>query len=311
MRVIFMGTPDFAVGTFQKIWEAGHEIVLAVTQPDRPKGRGKSVTFSPVKIAAQERDIPVFQPQKIREPENIEQLGRYAADIIVVAAYGQILPKEILEMPKYGCINVHASLLPKYRGAAPIQWAVINGDPEAGVTIMQMDEGMDTGDMIDTVRVKLDPDETGGSLFEKLAKEGAALCVKVMKDLEDGTAEWTPQNDSQATHVGMISKSLGHIDWRKPAAEIERLIRGLNPWPSAYTYIRGKSFKLWKARVLPQEQKNKEPGTILWVKKDTIGVAAGDGVLEILEVQLEGKKRMPAGDFIRGFSLSEGEKFGE
>ena len=247
MRVIFMGTPDFAVGTLEAILAAGHEVVLTVTQPDKPKGRGKIMQSSPVKMCALKHGIVTYQPKKIREKECIEYLRGFAPDMIIVAAFGQILPKEILEMPKYGCVNVHASLLPKYRGAAPIQWAVINGDAVSGVTTMRMDTGLDTGDIIEKTEVVLAADETGGSLFDRLAREGAALCVHTMQSIEEGTAVYTKQKEEEATHVGMISKQMGYIDWKQPAAAIERLIRGLNPWPSAYTRLNGKTFKIWKA----------------------------------------------------------------
>ena len=250
MRVSFMGAQDVSVGTLEAIIEAGHEVALVVTQPDKPKGRGKTMQYTPVKECALSHGIEVFQPVKIRETANIEYLRKFNADIIIVVAFGQILSKSILDMPRYGCINVHASLLPKYRGAAPIQWAVINGDEFTGVTTMRMDEGVDTGDMIAKSTVRLAPDETGGSLFDKLSAEGARLCVETMKMIEDGTAEYTPQNSEEATHTSMISKELGFIDWTKPAVEIERLIRGLNPWPSAYTHLNGKTFKVWSAKVI-------------------------------------------------------------
>ena len=271
MRVIFMGTPDFAVGTLEEMIKAGHEVVLVVTQPDKPKGRGNAVQFPPVKECALAHNIEVFQPKKIREEENVEYLRKYNADIMVVAAFGQLLPKSILDMPKYGCINVHASLLPKYRGAAPIQWAILNGDTVSGVTIMQMDVGMDTGDMIAKREVLLSEEETGGSLFDKLAKIGAELCVETMAEIENGTAIRTPQNSDEATHVSMISKELGCIDWNKSAVEIERYVRGLNPWPSAYTKLGGKTFKIWKAKVV-EGNSEVQPGQIAKVTKDTLEV---------------------------------------
>ena len=296
MRVIFMGTPDFSVGTLQALIDAGHEVVLAVTQPDKPKGRGKSMQFPPVKEAALEHGIEVYQPRRVREPECVEYLRSFDADIIVVVAFGQILPKEILEMPKYGCVNVHASLLPKYRGAAPIQWAVINGEKVSGVTTMRMDEGLDTGDMILKEEVVLDEKETGGSLFDRLSGVGAKLCVRMLEAIEDGTT--------------LIKKQFGIIDWNKPAAEIECLIRGLNPWPSAYTYLNGKTLKIWAAAV-KDETSDKEPGELTEVTKHSVGVQTGDGILMLEEVQLEGKKRMSADAFLRGNALSEGMKLGE
>ena len=309
MRVIFMGTPDFATGTLEEIVLAGHEVVGVVTQPDKPKGRGKTLMPTPVKEVAMKYNLPVYQPKKVREPEFVEVLRGLKPDVMVVAAFGQIISKEILEMPKYGCINVHASLLPAYRGAAPIQWAVINGDKESGVTIMQMDEGIDTGDMIEKVVVSIAEDETGGSLFDKLSQAGAKLCVKVLQDLEDGKAVREKQPEESTTpYARMIDKKMGAIDWEKPAKEIEQLIRGLNPWPSAYTRLQGKTLKIWKAEVL-LEHSQEAPGQITEVTKDSIVVQTGQGRLKILELQLEGKKRMDAASFLRGYALKEGESF--
>lgn len=304
-----MGTPDFAVGTLEAIIEAGHEVVLVVTQPDKPKGRSGALQFPPVKECAVAHGIEVFQPTRIRLEENVEYLKKYDADIFVVAAFGQILPKSILDMPKHGCINVHASLLPKYRGAAPIQWAVINGDPVTGVTIQQMDIGVDTGDIIVTKELAIAEDETGGGLFDKLAVVGAEACIEALTQIENGTATRTPQNHEEATHVSMISKEFGLIDWNKPAVEIERLIRGLNPWPSAYTKLDGKTFKIWKAKVV-SEEKEGEAGCIIHVDKGTMEVQTGKGVLSLLEVQLEGKKRMEVDAFLRGYSVEEGKLLG-
>ncbi len=305
MKVIFMGTPDFAVGALEAIIDAGHDVVLCVTQPDKPKGRGKTMQYTPVKECALAHGIEVFQPAKVKETVNIEYLKKFNPDIIIVAAFGQILPKAILDMPKYGCVNIHASLLPKYRGAAPIQWAVINGEEFTGVTTMKMNEGLDTGDMIAKVQVRLDEDETGGSLFDKLAKAGAQLCVSTMEMIENGTAVYTPQNSEEATHTTMISKELGRIDWKKPAIEIERLIRGLNPWPSAYTKLDGKTFKIWKAKVVDMEN-DSQPGCIIKTDKEAIYVQTGEKVLALYEVQLEGKKRMDAGSFLRGYQVETG-----
>ncbi len=308
MRVIFMGTPDFAVGTLEAVLAAGHEVVLVVTQPDKPKGRGKVMQASPVKLCAQKHGIVTYQPKKIREKECIEYLREFAPDIIIVAAFGQILPKEILEMPKYGCVNVHASLLPKYRGAAPIQWAVINGDAVSGVTTMRMDTGLDTGDMIEKTEVVLAADETGGSLFDRLAREGAALCVHTMQSIEEGTAVYTKQDETEATHVGMISKQMGYIDWKQPAIVIERLIRGLNPWPSAYTRLNGKTFKIWRAEA-EEGNSQKDAGTVVFFDKKQLKIQTGDGMLSLLEVQLEGKKRMDIEAFLRGYEIAEGTVF--
>ncbi|MCD8148284.1 MAG: methionyl-tRNA formyltransferase [Clostridiales bacterium] len=308
MKIIFMGTPDFSVGTLEALLAAGHDVVLAVTQPDKPKGRGKSVQFPPVKEAALAHGIEVYQPRRVREPECIEYLKTFRADIIVVVAFGQILPREILEMPPCGCVNVHASLLPKYRGAAPIQWAVINGEKISGVTTMRMDEGLDTGDIILQEEVALEEKETGGSLFDKLSGTGARLCVKTLEAIEDGTAVYTPQDHAQATKTGLISKKFGLIDWNRPAAQIECLVRGLNPWPSAYTKLNGKTFKIWAADVV-SEDTGKTPGSIAKVAKDAIYVQTGDGILVLGEVQLEGKKRMRCGDFLRGYAVDESIRF--
>lgn len=308
MKVIFMGTPDFAVETLEAIIEAGHEVVLCVTQPDKPKGRGKVMQFSPVKECALSHGIEVFQPIRIKEADNVAFLQQYAPDIIVVAAFGQILPRSILDMAPYGCINVHASLLPKYRGAAPIQWSVINGDEITGVTIQRMDIGVDTGDIISKRELRLAPDETGGSLFERLAHLGATLCVDTINDIAEGRATYTPQNHDVATHTSMIHKELGNIDWNKSAVEIERLIRGLNPWPSAYTHLNGKTLKIWSASVLLQNSKE-TPGCICEVTKDHLCVQTKEGVLVLNEVQLEGKKRMDCGSFLRGYEVEQGSFF--
>lgn len=310
MRVIFMGTPDFATGTLEEIVKAGHEVVGVITQPDKPKGRGKTMMPTPVKETALKYDLPVYQPKKVRESEFVELLRSLNPDVMVVAAFGQIITKEILDMPKYGCINVHASLLPAYRGAAPIQWAVINGDKESGVTIMQMDEGIDTGDMIEKAVVPIAEDETGGSLFDKLSHTGAKLCVKVLKDLEEGTAVREKQPEESTTpYAKMIDKKMGEVDWKKSAKEIEQLIRGLNPWPSAYTKVHGKTLKIWKANVL-SETSQMNPGQIARVTKDGFAVQTGQGILEIQELQLEGKKRMDTSSFLRGYPLAEGECLG-
>ena len=311
MKVIFMGTPDFSVGTLEALAEAGHEVVLAVTQPDKPKGRGGKMQYTPVKEAALARDIPVYQPKKIREPECIEELKKYNADIMVVIAFGQILPKEILQMTPYGCINVHASLLPKYRGAAPIQWAVIDGEKVSGVTTMQMNEGLDTGDMILKTEIPLDQKETGGSLHDKLAEAGAKLCVETLKCLEDKTATWEPQGESTTAYAKMLDKKMGNIDWGQPAVRIERLVRGLNSWPSAYTHWGEKVLKIWKAKAEPQKEKGgaASPGTVLEVGKDSFTVQTGGGILRISELQIPGKKRMEASAFLRGYTLETGTVF--
>lgn len=306
MRVIFMGTPDFSVGTLEALVDAGHEVVLAVTQPDKPKGRGGKMQYTPVKEAAIAHDIPVYQPKRIRDPQCIEELRKYEADIMVVIAFGQILPKEILEMTPYGCVNVHASLLPKYRGAAPIQWAVINGEKVSGVTTMQMDEGLDTGDMLLKTEVALDAGETGGSLHDKLAQAGAALCVETLRALEQNCVPREAQGESPTDYARMLDKHMGNINWSESAQVIERLIRGLNPWPSAYTDWNGKVMKLWSADVL-DETTEKAPGTIVRVEKDGFCVQTGEGLLKVTELQIPGKKKMDAAAFLRGCHIEEGE----
>ena len=307
MRVIFMGTPDFSVGTLEALIAAGHEVCLAVTQPDKPKGRGGRMQYTPVKEKALFYNIPVYQPKRVRDPECVEELRKYKADVMVVVAFGQILPKEILEMTPYGCINVHASLLPKYRGAAPIQWAIIEGEKVTGVTTMQMDEGLDTGDMILKTEVPVTADETGESLHDKLAAAGAALCVETLKALEDGTAVREKQGDSPTAYAKMLTKELGNIDWAEPAVKIERLVRGLNSWPSAYTHWNGKVMKIWRAAAEAAETADVQPGTVVSVEKESFAVQTGDGVLRVLEVQMPGKKRMDAGAFLRGNTMEPGE----
>lgn len=313
MKVVFMGTPDFAVATVQAIADAGHEISLVVTQPDKPRGRGKEMQFPAVKTWAVEHHIPTYQPKRIRDEEAVERLRQEEADIFIVAAFGQILPKEILDMPKLGCVNVHASLLPKYRGAAPIQWAVMNGDKVSGVTTMQMGVGLDDGDMLLKEEVLLAEDETGGSLFDRLAEVGGALCVRTMEGLEKGTITPIPQKEEEATHVGMIKKSMGQMDFTKDAVVLERLVRGLNPWPSAYTRLGGKTLKIWKARVEMQSQgwDHGMPGEVVASDEHGIVVASGNGFLVLEEIQLEGKKRMNAADFLRGRDVPVGIMLGE
>lgn len=305
MRIIFMGTPDFAVPSLQACIDH-HDVIAVVTQPDKPKGRGKTLTCSPVKELAVKNHIPVYQPAKVRQegfPEMIQQMN---PDVIVVVAFGQLLPESILHAAKLGCINVHGSLLPKYRGAAPIQWAVINGEKESGVTTMYMAKGLDTGDMIDKAVVPLEPKETGGSLFDKLCTVGAELLTKTLEKLENGTAVRIPQKDEESSYAGMLDKSLGQIDWSKDAESLERLIRGLNPWPSAYTRLHNKTLKIWQSDVT-EGRPDTVPGTIIEVNKNAIVVQAGKDALSITELQLEGKKRMMTSAFLLGYEIKPGE----
>lgn len=305
MKIIFMGTPDFAAGSLQKLLESEHQVVAVVTQPDKPKGRGGTMQSPPVKEAAKQAGVMVCQPVRVRNPEFLKVLQDLEADVVVVVAFGQILPPEILSMKRYGCINVHASLLPKYRGAAPIQWAVINGETESGVTTMQMDAGLDTGDMLLKAVVPLSAKETAGSLFVKLKEAGAELLLKTLDGLASGTITPQKQGETPTAYAKMLKKEMGLIDWTKDAVVIERLIRGLNPWPSAYTKLDGKTLKIWAADVIPKES-GKAPGSIIEAAKDRILVQTGNGLLAIKNLQLEGKKRMDADAFLRGFPLKEG-----
>ena len=310
-----MGTPEIAATVLKSVLASEHEVVAVVTQPDKPKGRGHEMAFPPVKEVALAASIPVMQPQRAKDEAFIEELAALHPDIILVAAYGKLLPKAILDMPKFGCINVHASLLPKYRGASPIQWAVLNGDEKSGVTIMHMAETMDTGDIILTEEVVLAEDETAGSLHDKLAEIGGPLLVKAMNALETGRAPRIRQNEEEATHVKMLDKTMGNLDFSRPAVQLERFIRGLNPWPTAYTRLEGKMLKLWKAEVIAAEEvskeaKSKAAGTIVAVAKDYFDVITGDGLLRIRELQLEGKRKMTAEEFLRGYALESGNMLG-
>ena len=307
MRVLFMGTPEFAVPTLEALIQE-HEVIGVYTQPDKPKGRGKAMAFPPVKEKALEHNIPVYQPAKVRVPEVVAEIEAMNPDAIVVVAFGQILPESILNIPKYGCINVHASLLPKYRGAAPIQWAIIDGEEVTGVTTMQMDEGLDTGDMLLKTIIPIEKKETGGSLFDKLAEAGAKLCVETLDGLALKTIVPEKQGETPTAYAKQIKKELGDIDWTKKGIEIERLIRGLTPWPSAYSNWNGKVMKIWDAEIVEGNTED-VPGTIVSVEKDAFYVQTGDGLLKVCELQIPGKKRMDAGAFLRGYQVKTGERF--
>lgn len=308
MRIVFMGTPDFAVGSLQALCESGkHEILAVVTQPDRPKGRGNKLLQTPVKEYALAQGLTVYQPQKVKTPEFVELLHELQPELIVVAAFGQFLSKEILKLPKYGCINVHASLLPKYRGAAPIQYAIIKGEKESGVTIMQMDIGMDTGAMLDKVVVPIAENTTMGELHDALREQGATLLLEVIDKIAAGTAVAEPQDDAQATYATLLDRSMEHIDWSKTAQEVHNLIRGFNPAPSTFTKLpNGKSLKIWGSKMTDKSSAA-AAGTVIETGKHSFFVACGEGVLEITEVQPESKKRMPAQVFLNGRGVQEGD----
>lgn len=302
MKIVFMGTPEIATGCLQKIIDEKHEVIGVVTQPDKPVGRGKKMGMPPVKELAIKYDIPVYQPVKAREESFVEILRELNPDVIVVVAFGQILPKSILDIPKLGCINVHVSLLPKYRGAAPINWVIINGEEKTGVTTMYMDEGLDTGDMILTSEFDLDDNITAGELHDKMMEIGAETLKETLDLIEQGTAPRIPQNHDEFTYAPMMNKSLGNIDFSKSAKEIHNLVRGVNPWPSAYTSYNGDTMKVWKTKVL-DEKSNGTCGKILKVDKEGIRVSTNDNVLLIEEIQMPGKKRVLVSEYIKGNNI--------
>lgn len=311
MRAVFMGTPEIAAEVLKSLLlSSKHEIIAVVTQPDRPKGRGRLLSKSPVKLIAESYGIPVLQPEKVKAPDAVEQLRQLAPDIILVAAFGQILSKEILDIPKYGCLNVHASLLPEYRGAAPIQWAIIDGKEKTGVTIMRMDEGLDTGDMICREEIEITAGETGGSLHDKLAAAGGPLLLSAMEQVEAGTAVYEPQKQEASTYAKMLRKEMGKLDFTYSAEYLERLIRGLNPWPSAYTYWQGKALKFWRASVSYDRFEACPCGTLVSVKDGMLWIMTGNGILRVQELQPDGKRRMTTEEFLRGYPLVPGLVFG-
>lgn len=312
MKIVYMGTPDFSVGALEALIQAGHEVTAVVTQPDKAKGRSGQMQCSPVKECAVRHGIPVLQPAKIRTPESVDELKKYEADIYVVAAFGQILSREILEMPEFGCVNIHASLLPKYRGAAPINQCILDGERETGVTIMQMDAGVDTGDILTQKKVIIEDKETAQTLFDKLAQAGAELIVETLPLIERGEVTPVRQDERLASHVKMMDKSMGEIDWTQDAVCIERLVRGLNPWPSAYTSHQGRNVKIWKSDALMADGggDSKEPGTIAAVTKDFFDVVCGKGILRVYELQMEGKKCMDTRSFLLGNQWKAGMRLG-
>lgn len=323
MRIVYMGTPEFAAVALDAIVKE-HEVVAVITQPDKPQGRNRKLVPTPVKVKAQAYDIPVYQPVKIREEESVQMIRDYNPDVIVVAAYGQILPESILNIPKYGCINIHASLLPKYRGAAPIERAIIDGEVMTGVTTMYMEKGLDTGDMIEKAEVPITGEDTGASLHDKLAEAGAALILTTLAKLEAGTVTRTKQDDAQSCYAAMLTKELGRMDFTRPAVELERLIRGLNPWPCAYTTIDGKNVKLYKAEVINLDAQMRQtlqekseqilafaPGEIVEVAKKYFVIACGEGALRVWKLQPEGKKAMDTSAYLNGNPLKPGMQAGE
>lgn len=309
MKIVFMGTPDFAAGALKSLIEAGHEITAVVTQPDKAKGRSQELLPPPVKVVALEHGIPVLQPVRIKRPEEVEKLKQYPADIYVVAAFGQILSQEILDIPEFGCLNIHASLLPKYRGASPIQHVIIDGEEKTGITIMQMDAGLDTGDMLYQKEIVISPKDTYASLHDKLMVLGGEAIVEALPLLEQGKLVPRKQEDALSCYAHLIDKTMGELDFTKSAEILDRLIRGLNPWPSAYTTYHGKQLKVWEAEPVKSPKAGK-PGEILAVEKDAVLVAAGSGALRITSLQLSGKKRMSAHDFLLGMRMTPGEILG-
>lgn len=304
MRIVFMGTPDFAVPSLQALIDAGHDVCAVYTQPDKPQGRKQILTAPPVKTLALEHDIPVFQPNTLKNEDEQARLRELAPEVIIVVAYGKLLPKAVLDIPPHGCINVHGSLLPRWRGAAPIQWAVIAGDDMAGVTTMQMAEGLDTGDMLLTYETKVGEKETAGELFDRLAQSGAELLTQTLVKLDEITPR--PQDDAQSCYAHMLDKQMAVIDWSKSAHEIDCLIRGLNPWPIALTTLSGERLKVFAAE---KANGNGEPGTVLEADpKKGLTVACGEGALKLTEIQLVGGKRMKATDFLRGHAIEVGTK---
>lgn len=304
MKILFMGTPEIAEGCLKELIKNNLDVIGVVTQPDKPQNRGKKIQMPPVKILANEHNIEVYQPVKAREDEFIQKLKQINPDVIVVVAYGQILPKEILEIPKYGCINVHVSLLPKYRGAAPINWVLINGEKKTGVTTMYMDEGLDTGDIILSEEFDLDDEITAGELHDIMKEKGAKLLIKTLDLIKKGSAPRTKQNHSEHTYAPIMNKSLGKIDFNKSAKEIHNLVRGVNPWPSAYTTYNENIMKVWKTKVL-DEKSDKKPGTIIDVDKSGIKVSTIDNVLLIEEIQMPNKKKMLVSEFLKGNKIEK------
>ncbi len=307
MRVVYLGTPEFAVPPLERLLEAGYDVSLVVTQPDRPKGRGRQVAASPVKACAERHGLPLFQPERIRRPECVERLRQEGADVMVVVGYGQIIPQAIIDLPRLGIINVHASLLPKYRGAAPIQWAVAQGETVTGVTTMRIDAGLDTGDMLLKAEVEIGPEETAAELSPRLARAGAELLVRTLAGLEAGTIAPQPQDHAQATLAPMLKKEDGLIEWSWPARAVHNRVRGMQPWPGAYTTFRGQTLQIWRTRL---REDAAPPGVLRKIGRTLVAGCGGGGGVELLEVQLEGKKRMSGEAFANGQRLMQDEQLG-
>lgn len=305
MKIVFMGTPEIAVPCLEKLIEENHVIVGVVTRTDKPKGRGKKLAMPPVKEIAVKNDINVYQPKKARDKDFINEIRVLSPDLIIVVAYGQILPKEILEIPKYGCVNVHVSLLPKYRGSAPINWVIINGEEKTGVSTMYMDEGLDTGDIILQKEIDLNDEITAGELHDKIMYMGADLLKDTVNMIESGNAPRAKQVDSESSYAPIMDKSLGKIDFSKSAKEIHNLVRGVNPWPSAYTNYDGETMKVWKTKITVEDS-TKEPGTIIEVNKDGIKVCTKDKIILLEEIQMPNKKRVLVGEYIKGNTIKTG-----
>lgn len=308
LRIIFMGTPDFACPTLRKLIERGEEVIAVVTQPDRPKGRGQKLVPPPVKALAQEHGIPVLQPLKVRTPESVDEIRRLAPDLIVVVAFGQILPQSLLDIPKHGCINIHASLLPRYRGAAPLNWCLINGETETGITTMMMDAGLDTGDMLVKRAIPIGPDEDAQSLHDRLSQLGADTIDETLDLLLAGKLVREKQDDSLTCYAPLLKKEDGLIDWTREPAQVKNQVRGFTPWPGAYTFLDGKTLKLYRVAVAGETG---APGEVLKVGREEILVGCGSGSILIQELQLEGRKRLTTAEFLAGFRLEPGTRLGE
>ena len=298
-NIIFMGTPDFAVPCLDKLHQ-NYNVTAVITQPDRPKGRGQHLAKSPVKVYAEEHNLPVYQPEKIKTAEFTEKLRQMQPDLIIVVAFGQILSQEILDIPKFGCINVHASLLPRWRGAAPIHWSIIGGDTETGVTTMYMDAGLDTGDMILKAKTVITPEMTTAQLHDALMMQGADLLIETIQSIENGTVSREKQDDSLSCYAKMLNNDNCRIDWKKSAQEVHNLVRGLNSWPIAYTTLNGKKFKIWQTKIIDTDTTGKTPGQIIDLTKKGIIVATGNGTIELLQIQPPNKAKMPASSYING-----------